>query len=340
MKKKKVAIFFGSKSTEYEVSCVSAANVIENVDMELYEVICVGISKEGIWYRYNGKVENIKNKVWEKDEKNKERIKDLQTFFNYIDVAFPILHGKYGEDGSIQGIFEMFGVSYCGANVISNAICMDKYFSKVLVEREGIKVVDYILYKSDDKDNKINIGHLNFPVIIKPVSQGSSVGIKIANNKEELNAAINYANKYDSKILIEKYIENKKEIECSIIGRNSKTENMIASTPGEIISANKKIYDYDSKYNNISSICSIPAKISDEYIRYIKETSLKISKILDIQGFSRVDFIIDTDTKEIYFNEVNTLPGFTSSSMYPKMLIKDGMTYKQIISKIIECANM
>ncbi len=337
---KKVAIIFGSKSTEHEVSCVSAANVIENVDREKYDVVCVGISKDGTWYEYTGDVENIRNKTWEKDLEGKKEISNLVAFLKSLDVAFPVLHGKYGEDGSIQGLFEMFSVNYCGPNIISNALCMDKYYTKVLVEREGIKVVDYILYNANDIDAEIGIGHLTYPVIIKPVAQGSSIGIKIVRNEEELKSAISYAKNYDCKILIEKYVANRREIECSVIGRNSKDGNMIVSIPGEVISANNELYDYDSKYNDNASICKVPADISEEKAKYIRSAALKITKILDIQGCSRIDFMINLDTDEVYLNEVNTIPGFTNISMYPKMLMHLGMTYKEVITNLIESANV
>lgn len=335
----KVLVVFGSISSEHEISCISAGNILENIDMNKYSVTKLGIDKQGEWFVYNGLNVTVKENKWIQDNSNKEKIIDIFGELKKHDVIFPIMHGKFGEDGSIQGLFELLKLKYVGCDMEGSAIAMDKILSKQLVSTAGINIVDYIYldkYSKLDLNvivNDLNINGIKFPVIVKPNKEGSSYGVTKVNNKDELVSAIKFALEFDDKVLVEKYIQKRREIECSVLGNNDLT----ISTPGEIISANE-FYDFDGKYNNTKSTSKIPADISIEDIYSIKEYSEKIFKVLNLKSISRVDFFIDEEDNKIYFNEVNTMPGFTSISMYPKMLEHDGIKYSEIIDKLIELA--
>ena len=341
--KKKVLVIFGSMSSEHEISCISASNVLQNLDEEKYEIYKIGIDKQGVWYYYIGSIQNIENNTWITDFNNKEEIIDIIKELKKYDVVFPVLHGKYGEDGSIQGLLEMAQVKYVGCKILGSSIAMDKVLSKELVSNLNIDVVPYITVnykqlmkiKENMKNliNKIN-EELSFPVIVKPSKEGSSYGVTKVERQDDLYSAIEFALKYDNEVLIEKYISNRKEIECAIL--EDALENRIyASTPGEIVSANE-FYDFNAKYENNKSHVKIPAQISDEQIYKIQEYSKIIFKKLRLNGLSRVDFFVSND--KIYFNEVNTMPGFTNISMYPIMLMHDKISYKEIIDILINSA--
>ena len=339
---KKVLVIFGSMSSEHEVSCMSAANVIENINKEKYIISMVGIDKQGNWYKYNGSIENIKNNNWMLDEKNKEKISYIIDELRKYDVIFPVLHGKYGEDGTIQGIFEIAGVKYVGCKVLASSIAMNKTFSKKLVETENIPVVDYVNISREkylDMCNDINmykefcdntVEKLGLPLFVKPNQEGSSYGVTKVEDIEKLKEAISYALEFDNDVLIEKYIKTKKEVECAILQDGLK---LIVSTPGQI-KTKDTIYSYDEKYNDSSNLPIIPAHILKEQEEKIKEYSKRIFKILNLSSLARIDFFV-TDNN-IFFNEVNTMPGFTNTSMYPKLLMYDGISYNKIIEILIE----
>ena len=339
---KKVLVIFGSMSSEHEVSCMSAANVIENINKEKYIVSMVGIDKQGNWYKYNRSLENIKNNNWILDVKNKEKISYIIDELRKYDVIFPVLHGKYGEDGTIQGIFEIAGVKYVGCKVLASSIAMNKTFSKKLVETENIPVVDYVNISREkylDMCNDINmykefcdntVEKLGLPLFVKPNQEGSSYGVTKVEDIEKLKEAISYALEFDNDVLIEKYIKTKKEVECAILQDGLK---LIVSTPGQI-KTKDTIYSYDEKYNDSSNLPIIPAHILKEQEEKIKEYSKRIFKILNLSSLARIDFFV-TDNN-IFFNEVNTMPGFTNTSMYPKLLMYDGISYNKIIEILIE----
>ena len=339
---KRVLVIFGSMSSEHEVSCMSAANVIENINKEKYIVSMVGIDKQGNWYKYNGSLENIKNNNWILDVKNKEKISYIIDELRKYDVIFPVLHGKYGEDGTIQGIFEIAGVKYVGCKVLASSIAMNKTFSKKLVETENIPVVDYVNISREkylDMCNDINmykefcdntVEKLGLPLFVKPNQEGSSYGVTKVEDIEKLKEAISYALEFDNDVLIEKYIKTKKEVECAILQDGLK---LIVSTPGQI-KTKDTIYSYDEKYNDSSNLPIIPAHILKEQEEKIKEYSKRIFKILNLSSLARIDFFV-TDNN-IFFNEVNTMPGFTNTSMYPKLLMYDGISYNKIIEILIE----
>lgn len=337
--KEKILVIFGSMSSEHEISCISAGNIISNLNKEKYEITMLGIDKNGKWYYYLGTVENVLQNKWIDDENNKVEILDIMEELKKYDVIFPVLHGKYGEDGAIQGLLEMAHSNYVGCKVLGSSIGMDKILSKELVSSIGIDVVDYIAI-----NNNFNITEilneveekLKYPVIVKPSKEGSSYGVTKVDKKEDLLNAIEFALKYDKEILIEKYIDNRKEIECAVIEINEKNK-IYASTPGEIVSANE-FYDFNAKYENNKSYTQIPANLSGELIEKIKEHSIKIFKKLRINSLARIDFFVSNE--KIYFNEVNTMPGFTSISMYPMMLMHDEISYSKILDILIENSKM
>ncbi|KYH34936.1 D-alanine--D-alanine ligase [Clostridium tepidiprofundi DSM 19306] len=336
--KKKVAILFGGQSTEHEVSLLSAASVLRNIDYDKYIVYPIGITKDGQWFQYNGNILNIENGTWENDYENKVENGQKLLFDRAVDVVFPVLHGLYGEDGTIQGMCKLLSIPCVGAGVLSSALCMDKVYTKFLLDRFGIKQAEYFIIKSyeytKNKDNIINDieKNIGYDLFIKPSNSGSSVGITKAHNRQELINGIDEALKYDSKVLIEKAI-NAKEVEVSVLGN----ESVEASIPGEI-EPSKEFYDYEAKYESEDSELIIPARLSDEKINEIRQRAIEVYKILDCRGMARVDFLVDKNTDEIYTNEVNTIPGFTKISMYSKLWEASGKPYDVLIDELFELA--
>ncbi len=350
MKKLNVALIFGGQSGEHEVSLSSTASIYKHIDKEKYNVFTVGITKEGRWLYYEGSEENIKNGTWETLANRNVEInlipvgnKELGLKFEdgkveAIDILFPVLHGPYGEDGKIQGLFEISQIPYAGCGVLASSVGMDKLICKKVFSQAGLPQVDYTyttkLKFSKDMENEIkNIENaLQYPIFVKPANLGSSVGISKANNKDELVKGIEEALKYDSRIVLEQGIDAR-EIEVAVLG-NDEVE---ASIAGEIKPA-KDFYDYEDKYINGSSTYDIPAHISEEDMSNIRTMAVEAFKAIDGKGLSRVDFFIDKNDGEIYINEINTLPGFTNISMYPKMWEATGLEYSKLIDRIIQLA--
>lgn len=347
MVKKKVLVFFGGMSTEHEVSRMSAVSVLKNINKEKYDIGVIGIDKEGNFLEYIGKYEDIVNCDWKKDTR---KITDLIGYIKCYDVAYPVLHGLYGEDGTIQGLFELLKIPYVGPKVLASSVSMDKVYTKIVYDKAGIKqvpsaylkvennkilLVDDNFDEIDDEEEIINKieKKIGYPAFVKPSNSGSSVGVTKARNKEELHSSINEAKKYDKKILVEKGI-NARELECAVLEQNGEVK---ASVVGEILPAGE-FYSYESKYEDESSGLAIPADIDENISNYIRETAIKAFKAVDANGLSRVDFFIDKDTGEIYLNEINTLPGFTNISMYPKLWDKTGIEYSKLIDILIENA--
>ncbi|MGV8980018.1 D-alanine--D-alanine ligase family protein [Clostridium sp.] len=336
--KKKIAVLFGGQSTEHEVSRVSATSVLKNIDITKYDLYPIGITRDGLWFEYNGKVDNIERGEWEKDQFFKVPQGQKILFNKEVDVVFPVLHGLFGEDGTIQGMCKLLNVPCVGPGVMSSAICMDKVYTKYLLENFNIKQADYVVINAheyvENKDiliEKIE-KKLGYAVFIKPSNSGSSVGITKAHNREELIIGVEEALKYDRKILVEKAI-NAREIEVAVLGNDFPE----ASVPGEVIPA-KEFYDYEAKYKSEASKLLIPAALSEAKLEEIKEEAIKIYKILDCAGMARVDFLVDKETEEVYLNEVNTIPGFTKISMYPKMWQATGKNFGVLIDELIELA--
>ncbi|MCM0649763.1 D-alanine--D-alanine ligase [Clostridium swellfunianum] len=336
--KKKVAVLFGGQSTEHEVSRVSAASVLRNIDVAKYDVYPIGITKDGKWFEYTGAIDKIESGEWEIDEFYKTPEGQKFLFNKEVDAVFPVLHGLYGEDGTIQGLCKLLNLPCVGPGVMSSAVCMDKIYTKYLLERFGVKQAEYVVvnayeYKEDYKQiiDKIE-KKLPYPMFIKPSNSGSSVGITKAHSTQELIAGLTEALKYDRKILVERGI-NAREVEVAVLGNDYPK----AAVPGEIIPA-KEFYDYEAKYQNEASKLLIPAALSNEKLEAIKDEAVKVYRALDCAGMARVDFLVDKDTQEVYLNEVNTIPGFTKISMYPKMWQASGKAYSNLIDELIGLA--
>lgn len=343
-----VAVVFGGKSGEHEVSLMSATNVINAMDKDKYNISMIGITRQGKWMAYKGDVSKIIDSSWEKEAEglDREETVDLMfyRFFNNgegkrIDVVFPVLHGPNGEDGTIQGLFEMLDLPYVGCGVMASALGMDKALSKQLFKDAGLNVGNYSVVLKRDIEKDINSvtnlleDKFDYPVFIKPANMGSSVGITKAHNKEEMARGLDEACKYDRKILIEENINNR-EIECSVLGNN----DPVASGVGEIIPCNE-FYDYTAKYfDDDKSVLIIPAELSESKTQEIREAAVKAYKSLDCSGMARVDFLLDKETEKVYINELNTIPGFTRISMYPKLWDAAGLSYGKLIDRLIELA--
>ena len=350
MSKLKIGVVFGGKSTEHDVSIVSGTSVIKNLDKEKYEITPIYISKEGKWYKYIKPIQDIEVLEIGKEIEEKVEINDLENVLKNFDVVFPVLHGLGGEDGSIQGMLELFGVPYVGCGILASSVGMDKAYTKIIFDKANIKQAKYEYIKKD-KEKYIYINknfdeeilkieeictkieeNLKYPVFVKPSNSGSSVGITKANNTEELSKAIEYAGKYDKKILIEQGLIGK-EVECAVLGN----EEVISSCVGEIKPA-EEFYSFDAKYKNSESKTLMPADLSKEMSNEIRRLAIKAFKAIDGKGLSRVDFFANETTGEIYINEINTLPGFTQISMYPKLFETVGIPYSELLDKLITLA--
>lgn len=325
---KKVLILFGGIGTEHIVSCNSCKSILENIDKLKYDYEVVGISKENVWYKFSDDLSYLTNGNW-----TSANILEIDNIINYIkkfDVVFPVMHGNYCEDGKLQGFLDLFNVKYVGCKTLSSALLMDKALTKFILKGLDIPSVPSISFSDDYKIDDI-ISEIGFPMIIKPSNGGSSIGINKACNKKELIKSIKLAKKYDDKILIEKFIKAR-ELEVAILKTREKT---ICSYPGEIKSANE-FYDYDAKYDNKESYTIIPDDLNKGIVSKMKEYALRLFESLDCKGLSRVDFFYDEENEKIYLNEANTMPGFTSISMYPKLMENEGIEYKDLISILID----
>lgn len=343
---KKIGVIFGGMSTEHDVSIVSGTSVIKNLDKTKYEVYPIYISKNGDWYKYYDSEEKILEIG--SNITPTEKIENITAYLKNLDVLFPVLHGLYGEDGTIQGLFELLKIPYVGCKVLSSCVGMDKVYTKLILEKANIpqaksiyirKYNDKYIYIDDFlnetllslKDLSLIISKkLGFPLFVKPSNSGSSVGVNKARNLEELENCIEYASKYDKKILIEEFIDGR-EVECAVLGN----ENVTASCVGEILPA-EEFYSFDAKYKNSNSALCIPANLPQNISDEIKKLAIKAFKSIDGKGLSRVDFFVEKHTKKIYLNEINTLPGFTNISMYTKLWEQSGLSYSNLLDKLIE----
>ena len=319
---KKVLLLFGGKSTEHFVSCKSVKSIIENIDKDLFEFEICGISLDGDFYKFDDDLIYLENGNWMNS--NIKKIDNIIEYLKSFDVVFPITHGNYGEDGKLQGMLDLFNIKYVGSKTSSSVISFDKSISKLIFKELNIPQVPYTIYNGNIDD--INI---DYPLIIKPSNGGSSIGINKANNKEELIKYIAEAKKYDSKIIIEKFIKAR-ELECAVLYNNE----LIISNPGEIKSCNDW-YDYNAKYID-NSTTIIPNDIPNDIIDKIKEYSKKIYDYMDIKNYSRIDFFYNEDG--LFINEINTIPGFTNISMYPKLIENENISYKDLITILINNA--
>ncbi|MGN1358383.1 MAG: D-alanine--D-alanine ligase family protein [Bacilli bacterium] len=320
---KKILILFGGNSHEHAISCKSAKTILTHIDKSLYNITAVGIDHQNNWYLYLDDI-NLIDESWK--NRNIEKITNIIEFLKQFDKVFPIIHGNPEENGNIQGMFNLFDILYVGTDLLGSIISYDKELTKIICNHYQIPQVPYITITENKKIKNIPIP---YPVIIKPAKCGSSIGINIANNIKELNKYVNLAFKYDNKVIIEKYIKAR-ELECAIL----ETNKIITSPIGEIRSSNT-FYDYEAKYLKDSSLI-IPANISKELSKEITELSKKIFNILSLSTLARIDFLYDYNEEKLYFNEVNTMPGFTDISMYPLLFKEVGINIKNLITKIIE----
>jgi D-alanine-D-alanine ligase len=336
-KKTRVGVIFGGRSGEHEVSLRSAESVIRSLDPSKYEVVPIAITHEGRWLGTRDAM-----KLLSPGEAIQAALKTGEPMAvvpepqrnGAVDVFFPIVHGTYGEDGTIQGLLELAGVPYVGAGVLGSAVGMDKDVMKRLLREAGLPVGDFWVTRS--KDIEAFIGEfgkeLPYPVFVKPANLGSSVGITKAHNVGELPAAIAFAAEFDRKIIIEKGIDAR-EIEISVLGN----DDLKASIPGEIIPS-REFYDYQAKYVDDDSRLIIPAPLSEQQVRQAQDLAIRSFQALDCSGMARVDLFLEKPTGKFLVNEINTLPGFTSISMYPKLWEATGLAYADLVDRLITLA--
>lgn len=325
---KKVLILFGGNSSEYYISCKSCVSVLKNIDRKRYDIEVAGISKNNIWYKFSDDLFYLEDGSWK--DSNILEIDNIINYLRKFDVVFPVMHGTNAEDGRMQGFLDLFDIKYVGCKTLSSALLMDKAITKLILKSLDIPSVPFKVIK-DNYEICDLIENIKFPMIVKPSNGGSSIGISKVNNKKELIKAIKLAKKYDDKLLVEKFI-NARELEVAVLKDN---KNIICSNPGEIKSANE-FYDYDAKYDNKDSYTLIPNDLPEDILKKIKEYSLRLFKSLDCFGLSRIDFFYDEENNALYLNEANTMPGFTTISMYPKLIESIGIEYKDLISILID----
>lgn len=325
---KKVLILFGGNSSEHYISCKSCVSVLKNIDRKRYDIEVAGISKNNIWYKFSDDLFYLEDGSWK--DSNILEIDNIINYLRKFDVVFPVMHGTNAEDGRVQGFLDLFDIKYVGCKTLSSALLMDKAITKLILKSLDIPSVPFKVIK-DNYEICDLIENIKFPMIVKPSNGGSSIGISKVNNKKELIKAIKLARKYDDKLLVEKFI-NARELEVAVLKDN---KNIICSNPGEIKSANE-FYDYDAKYDNKASYTLIPNDLPEDILKKIKEYSLRLFKSLDCSGLSRIDFFYDEENNALYLNEANTMPGFTTISMYPKLIESIGIEYKDLISILID----
>ncbi len=351
MEKISVAVLFGGKSGEHEVSLRSASSVLMALNREKYNVIPIGITKEGQWRCSPNFQEATFPQILESGasvflpaEPAGHQLIQIQLDREWIsnktpiDVVFPVLHGPYGEDGTLQGLLEMANIAYVGAGVLGSSVGMDKDLMKRLLKEAGIPGVEFIAFLDSEWQrhpqqirNEI-IERLGFPCFVKPANLGSSVGISKVKVPEALPLAIDLACQYDRKVIVEQGIDGR-EIECSVLGN----DEPMASLPGEIIPS-REFYDYEAKYIDENSQLLIPAPLAPSQVKQVQDLAIKTFRLTECAGMARVDFFLDRQTNDVLVNEINTIPGFTSISMYPKLWEATGISYPELIDRLIQLA--
>ena len=351
MRKLNVCVLFGGISPEHEVSLRSAESVLNNMNPEKYNIFPIGITKDGDWVLYGGTdYAALPNGEWLNHPGNRRatispvRGQGLLSFEGdcvvreMIDVVFPVLHGENGEDGAMQGLLQMAGIPYVGPHVSASAVAMDKTLTKLVVDNAGVTQADWQLVRNSELHNHMNAvierleKRFEYPVFIKPAGTGSSVGVSKAADRAQLREALLQAGAYDEKILVEEFIDGR-EIEVAVMGNDSP----MASVCGEIDSG-AEFYDYDAKYITDTSVCYIPARLSEEKAEQVRDLAVQVYSAIGCQGLSRVDFFVTHDGERVVFNEINTLPGFTSISMYPKLFAASGIPYDELIDQLLQLA--
>ena len=351
MKKYNVCVLFGGVSPEHEVSLRSAESVLNHMDPEKYNIYPVGITKEGNWILFGSSdYSQLPGNEWLHCPENRRvvfspiRGQGLLIFDGdtvshaHIDVVFPVLHGENGEDGSVQGLFQLAGVPYVGCHVAASASCMDKCMTKLMADHTNVRQADWELVTRpqlrahpEDVLDRIE-RRFSYPVFVKPAGTGSSVGVSKARGREALLAALEDAVRYDRKVLVEEFIHGR-EVEVAVLGNNTP----VASVPGEI-DAGAEFYDYDTKYVTDTSTLYIPARLSEAAAEQVRQSAVTVYQAMGCQGLARVDFFVTYETEDVVFNEINTMPGFTSISMYPKLFEASGIPYGDLIDKLLDYA--
>ncbi len=351
MSKLNVCVLFGGMSPEHEVSLRSAESVLRNMDPEKYDIFPVGITKAGEWILYRSTdYSKLPTGEWEHDPNNRKamispvRGEGLLGFDGShvarqsIDVVFPVLHGENGEDGAMQGLLQLAGIAYVGPHISASAVSMDKTLTKLVADKAGVVQAAWHLVRREDLQLRLEQtldaleGRFHYPMFVKPSGTGSSVGVSKAADRNALAQALNAAAMFDSKILVEEFIRGR-EVEVAVMGNG----NPMASVCGEIDSG-ADFYDYDAKYVTDTSTAYIPARIDEEVAERVREAAVKVYQAIGCQGLSRVDFFVTYDDNRVVFNEINTLPGFTSISMYPKLFAASGIPYGQLIDELLRLA--
>lgn len=344
----RLGIIFGGRSGEHEVSLMSATSVIKAIDKEKFQVVQIGITREGKWLLYDGPVENIEEGSWQNQAEtalalnpDKYAITILgsggKSLKYVIDFALPILHGPFGEDGTIQGLFEMIDIPYGGCGVLGSAVAMDKALAKEIFAKNKIPICRHLVIFQEEIQRDLNSiidkieNNLPYPIFVKPANMGSSVGINKARNTKELKNALDEAGKYDRRFVLEEGL-NCRELETGVLGNY----NPEAAVVGEILPSDE-FYSYQAKYfdGGKSRLC-IPAEIPDEISEEVRSIAVKAYELLDCAGFARVDFFLEKDTNKVYLNEINTIPGFTKFSMFSLLWEKEGVSYSKLIERIVE----
>ena len=371
-RKLRIGVVFGGRSSEHEVSLISASCVLAAIDKNKYDVVPIGISKSGQWLlgdnaltaltqhaqgELKGQGDPLEDSLLENQQvvpvslvpipgkaslvsmSPQEKAVKTQQTLDGLDVVFPVLHGTYGEDGAIQGLLELADVPYVGSGITGSAVAMDKAMAKAVLAAGGFPQLPYlVVLRSQWEQNPESVrqeieSRIGYPCFVKPANLGSSVGISKVRGPQELDGALAEAARYDRKLVVEQDAGNVREVECSVLGN----DDPVASIPGEIVPS-REFYDYIAKYHDNNSELIIPARISQETIERIQELAVKAFKALDCAGMARVDFFVDKDTEDVYINELNTIPGFTPISMYPKLWEASGLSYGELIDRLIQLA--
>lgn len=344
MSKLKLLVVCGGQSTEHAISRMSCTSVYRELNKDKYDITLVGIDKDGTWYELDPTKKDLTSVTW---LENSKKVEDIYGLIKSCEVVFPVLHGLYGEDGTIQGLLELAKVPYVGCRVLGSGVSMDKIYTKMILEQAGIKQVKSVYVKRrydhrlvvvdqffNEHENieEIITEKLGYPCFVKASNSGSSVGCYKVSSQVELMPKLKEAAKYDRKIVVEEGI-NCTELECAVLGNDDPKASLV----GEILPAGD-FYTFESKYEDENSKTRVPAQVSDEVTNYIRETAVKVFKAVDGHGLSRVDFFLDKDTGEVYLNEINTMPGFTNISMYPQLWQATGIEYSELLDRLIELA--
>lgn len=343
-----LGILCGGRSGEHEVSVMSARSIYEALDRNRFTPLLIGISKQGAWYLIDNTEAVFAKGVVEEQSglavaiiaqpEGKRFVALNGEDVPQLDVVFPVLHGTYGEDGTIQGLLELAGIPYVGAGVMASAVGMDKVMMKRVFRQAGLPVVDDVFVtRREMNNNTVAVldyieQNLSYPCFVKPANMGSSVGINRADNREELEKALKEAARFDAKIIVEQGVPAR-EIECSVLGNHDAK----CSIPGEIVPGGE-FYDYEAKYRSEDSLLLIPAPLTEEQVEAVQQMALKVYEVLESSGLSRIDFFVTKDSGEIYVNEINTMPGFTTISMYPKLWEASGIPYGELITELVNLA--